>query len=160
RRGIELPRPMVVADSWFSDSKLMHRVAATHGGTLLVEGKSTYIFELADGRQVKGSALQQPNEWLWRDSPRPLGSSHCSRGCTACFFFRLRAPLRSCWGPPMVRHISLGSPPCCHFSGVHSNDTLHTPRLISLPPHGENHLSPAHKRDRPPPPPRCDPPWP
>jgi hypothetical protein len=32
-------------------------VAATHGGSLLVEGKSTYVFELADGRQVKGSDL-------------------------------------------------------------------------------------------------------
>ena len=55
RRGVELPPPMVVADSWFSDSKLMRRVAAIHGGTLLVEGKSTYVFELADGRQVKGN---------------------------------------------------------------------------------------------------------
>jgi hypothetical protein len=31
-----------VADSWFSDSKLMRLVAATRPGTLLVEGKSTY----------------------------------------------------------------------------------------------------------------------
>jgi hypothetical protein len=42
-------------ESGFSDSKLMRRVAVTHGGTFLVEGKSTYVFELADGRQVKGS---------------------------------------------------------------------------------------------------------
>jgi hypothetical protein len=63
RRGVELPPPIVVADSWFSDSKLMRRVATTHGGTLLVEGKSTYIFELADGRQVKGSDLQQLSDW-------------------------------------------------------------------------------------------------
>jgi hypothetical protein len=68
RRGVQLPPPMIVADSWFSDSKLMRRVAATHGGTLLVEGKSTYVFELADGRQVKGSDLQQPSDWPWRDS--------------------------------------------------------------------------------------------
>jgi hypothetical protein len=33
---------MVVADSWFSDSKLMRHVATTHEGTFLVEGKSTY----------------------------------------------------------------------------------------------------------------------
>src|SRR2546425_1390999 len=46
RRGVVLPPPMVVADSWFSDSKLMHHVAATHEGTLLVEGKSTYVFAL------------------------------------------------------------------------------------------------------------------
>jgi len=43
-----------VADSWFGDSKLMRHVAITHQGTLLVEGKSTSVFELPDGRQVKG----------------------------------------------------------------------------------------------------------
>jgi hypothetical protein len=73
RRGVELPQPMVVADSWFSDSKLMRCVAATYGGTLLVEGKSTYVFELTDGRQVKGSDLQQPSDWPWRDSPQVPG---------------------------------------------------------------------------------------
>ena len=54
RRGVDLPPPLVVADSWFSDSKLMRLVDTTHRGTLLVEGKSTYIFDLPDGRQVKG----------------------------------------------------------------------------------------------------------
>jgi hypothetical protein len=66
RRGLELPPPMVVADSWFSDSKLMRHVATTHEGTLLVEGKSTYVFALPDGRQVKGSDLQQPSEVVHR----------------------------------------------------------------------------------------------
>src|SRR6516165_3852168 len=42
RHGVALPPPMVVADSWFSDSKLMRHVATTHEGTFLVEGKSTY----------------------------------------------------------------------------------------------------------------------
>src|SRR5215831_6600649 len=55
QRGVELPPPMVVADSWFSDSKLMRHIATTHQGTVLVEGKSTYTFALSDGRQVKGS---------------------------------------------------------------------------------------------------------
>src|SRR5215216_6731652 len=73
RRGVALPPPMVVADSWFSDSKLMRHVATTHEGTLLVEGKSTYVFELADGRQVKGSDLQQPNDWPWRYSEQLPG---------------------------------------------------------------------------------------
>jgi hypothetical protein len=73
RRGVALPPPIVVADSWFSDSKLMRRVATIHGGTLLVEGKSTYVFALADGRQVKGSDLQQRSEWPWRDSPQVPG---------------------------------------------------------------------------------------
>src|SRR2546425_10998029 len=70
RRGVELPPPMVVADSWFSDSKLMRHVAAIHDGTLLVEGKSTYVFELPDGRQVKGDDLQQQRDWPWRHSPQ------------------------------------------------------------------------------------------
>ena len=73
RRGVELPPPLVVADSWFSDSKLMRHVAMTHKGTLLVEGKSTYVFGLPDGRQVKGSDLQQSGEWPWRDSPQAPG---------------------------------------------------------------------------------------
>ena len=76
RCGVALPPPVVVADSWFSDSKLMRRVAATHRGTLLVEGKSTYVFELADGRQVKGSDLQQPNDWPWRDSLQVPGGRY------------------------------------------------------------------------------------
>src|SRR4030095_8826331 len=33
RRGVALPPPIVVADSWFSDSKLMRYVANTHQGT-------------------------------------------------------------------------------------------------------------------------------
>jgi hypothetical protein len=68
RRGVALPPPMVVADSWFSDSKLMRQVATTHKGILLVEGKSTYVFALPDGRQVKGSDLQQSGNWPWRSS--------------------------------------------------------------------------------------------
>jgi hypothetical protein len=73
RRGVALPPPMVVADSWFSDSKLMRHVATTHEGTFLVEGKSTYTFALPDGRQVKGSDLRQPSDWPWRESPQVLG---------------------------------------------------------------------------------------
>jgi hypothetical protein len=73
RRGVELPPPMVVADSWFSDSKLMRYVATTHEGTFLVEGKSTYTFALPDGRQVKGSDLQQASDWPWRESPQVPG---------------------------------------------------------------------------------------
>jgi hypothetical protein len=73
RRGVALPPPMIVADSWFSDSKLMRHVATTHEGTFLVEGKSTYTFALPDGHQVKGSDLQQPSKWPWRESPQVPG---------------------------------------------------------------------------------------
>src|SRR4029450_3739449 len=67
------PPPLVVADSWFGDSKLMHHIAMAHQGTFLVEGKSTYTFALPDGRQVKGSDLQQSSDWSWRDSPQVPG---------------------------------------------------------------------------------------
>jgi hypothetical protein len=73
RRGVALPPPMVVADSWFSDSKLMRHVATTHEGTFLVEGKSTYTFALPDGQQVKGHDLQQHRAWPWRESPQVPG---------------------------------------------------------------------------------------
>jgi hypothetical protein len=73
RRGVALPPPVVVADSWFSDSKLMHHVAITHQGTFLVEGKSIYVVELPDGRQVKGQHLQQHGEWPWQSSEQVPG---------------------------------------------------------------------------------------
>jgi hypothetical protein len=73
RRGVALPPPMVVADSWFSDSKLMRHIATTHEGTFLVEGKSTYTFALPDGHQVKGEDLQHQRDWPWRDSPQVPG---------------------------------------------------------------------------------------
>jgi Transposase DDE domain len=69
RRGLALPAPMVVADSWFGDSKLMHHVGHTHQGTLLVEGKQSYVFTLSDGRQVKGQDLIQGQGWPWRQHP-------------------------------------------------------------------------------------------
>jgi hypothetical protein len=67
RRGVALPPPIIVADSWFGDSKLMSYVATMHQGTFLVEGKSSYVFELPNGRQVKGHDLQH-REWPWRHS--------------------------------------------------------------------------------------------
>jgi hypothetical protein len=73
RRSVALPPPLVVADSWFSDSKLMRHVARTHQGTLLVEGKSTYVFALPDGRQVNGHDSQTPSAWAWRCSPQTPG---------------------------------------------------------------------------------------
>jgi hypothetical protein len=73
RRGVHLPPPIVVADSWLSDSKLMCHVATTYEGTFLVEGKSTYTFALPDGGQVKGYDLQQPSAWPWRESQHVPG---------------------------------------------------------------------------------------
>ena len=69
RRGLALPPAVVVAESWFGDSKLMRHVSRQHGGTLLVEGKRSYVFALSDGRQVKGSDLLDRSDWTWYDHP-------------------------------------------------------------------------------------------
>jgi hypothetical protein len=69
RRGWPRPPPMVVAESWLSDSKLMQHVGHTHQGTLLVEGKQSSVFPLPDGRQVKGQELIQRKGWPWRQHP-------------------------------------------------------------------------------------------
>src|SRR5262245_33967619 len=73
RHGVALPPPMVVAASWFSDSKLMRHIATTHQGTFLVEGKSTYTFVMPNGRQVKGYDLQQHREGPGRLSAQVPG---------------------------------------------------------------------------------------
>lgn len=66
----QLPAPLVVADRWFGDSKLLAHVALHQRGTRLVEGKSTYVFHLRDGRRVTGRALLSRVDWPWRDSPQ------------------------------------------------------------------------------------------
>jgi DDE superfamily endonuclease len=86
RRGVDLPPPMVVADSWFSDSKLMRHVATTYQGTFLVEGKSTYVFELPDGRQVKGGDLQTQSDWPWRQSPQVPGMRYARLRATSATY--------------------------------------------------------------------------
>ena len=44
-------------------------VRKSQQGTLWVEGKSSYVFTLPDGRQVKGSALIHGEGWSWREHP-------------------------------------------------------------------------------------------
>ena len=73
RRGVKLPSPMLVADSWFGDSKLIQRVRDAHQGTVLVEGKVTYRFTLADGRQIKGHDLIEGKGWRWHHHPWEMG---------------------------------------------------------------------------------------
>jgi hypothetical protein len=81
RRGLQLPAPIAAADSWCSDSKLMRHVSETHQGALLVPGKSTYAFTLADGQKVKGADLSKGDQWPWRQSLH----------APACRYARLRA---------------------------------------------------------------------
>jgi hypothetical protein len=85
KRGLTLPPPMVVADSWFSDSKLMSHVAKAHQGTLLVQGKSHYLFTLENGQKVKGSDLVKAQNWTWQHSLHAPG----------CRYVRLRARSRT-----------------------------------------------------------------
>ena len=85
KRGVKLPPPMVAADSWFSDSKLMRHVTQAHQGTLLVQGKRSYTFTLEDGRKVKGSDLVKPDNWAWQQSLHAPG----------CRYVRLRARSRT-----------------------------------------------------------------
>ncbi len=66
QRGLELPPPIVVADSWCSDSTLMRHVADTHQGTLLVQGKATSTFYREDGRKVHGRDFIQDDDWSWQ----------------------------------------------------------------------------------------------
>ena len=46
----------------------MQHVHNAHQGTVLVEGKQSYVFTLADGRKVKGHDLVHQPDWPWRDS--------------------------------------------------------------------------------------------
>jgi hypothetical protein len=73
RCGVGLPAPLVVADSWFGDSKLMQQVHDTHHGIVLVEGKQSYVFTLPGGHQVKGHDLIHGEAWCWRSHPWEAG---------------------------------------------------------------------------------------
>jgi hypothetical protein len=63
----------MVADSWFGEADLLAHVARQHQGTLLVEGKGSYVFQLPDGRRVKGRDLLTQVDWPWRDSAQRPG---------------------------------------------------------------------------------------
>jgi len=73
RRCRRLPPPLVVADSWFGDSGLMTQVARSLYGTLVVEGKTSYVFHLPDGRRVRGQDLLTRTDWPWHDSAQMPG---------------------------------------------------------------------------------------
>ena len=81
RRGLRLPRPLAVADSGFSDSKLMHHIREQHQGVFLVQGKSSYAFSLPNGRKIKGKDLLRDETLPWRPSLDAPG----------CRYARLRA---------------------------------------------------------------------
>jgi hypothetical protein len=117
RRGVALPAPMVVADSGFSDSKLMQYVGAQHQGALLVEGKQSYTFILADGHKVKGYDLIHGEGWQWRQSLWETG----------VFYARLRAT-SSTYG--QVTIVIVDEPGQDRFYLLCLATTLSVPQLI------------------------------
>ena len=73
RRCRRLPPPLGVADSWLGDSGLMGHVATSQRGTLLVEGKTSSVFDLPDGHRVPGQELRTRVDWKWHDSAQLPG---------------------------------------------------------------------------------------
>ncbi len=84
RRGLRLPRPLAVADSWLSDSKRMRHVRDPHPGVLLVQGQSSYAFTLPDGRKIKGNDLLRDGSLPWRQSLDAAGCRYARlQACSA-----------------------------------------------------------------------------
>ena len=117
RRGLDLLAPMVVADSCLSDSNLMAHVAHRHRGTLLVQGKSSYVFTLPDGRQVNGHDVLHDADWPWRKSLQAPG----------CRSARLRA-LRPTYG--QITIIIVDEPGEDRFYLLCLSTLLSVPRLL------------------------------
>ena len=105
RRGVALPPPMVVADSWFSDSKLM-RLVATPTGHPPGRRKKYLCFALPDGRQVKGSDLQQPSDWPWRYSPQVPGVRYVRLRATSPTYGAVTITLSRAGGGAVLRDVS------------------------------------------------------
>ena len=68
-RGLARPPPIITADRWLSDAKWMAQGRTQHQGTLLVEGKVSSAFPLANGQHVTGHDLIESESWPWRDHP-------------------------------------------------------------------------------------------
>jgi hypothetical protein len=82
-RNLYVPSPFVIADSWFGDSTLMEYVADSQQATLVVEGKSSYVFFLSDGRKVTGKAFVEQDDWPWRSSGQVPGVRYVRLSATS-----------------------------------------------------------------------------
>jgi len=89
RRCRRLPPPLVVADSWFGETGLMAHVATVQQGTLLVEGKTSSVFSLPDGRCVKGQDLLSRDAWPWHDSAQLPGFRYARLTATSPSYGRV-----------------------------------------------------------------------
>lgn len=83
RRCRRLPPPLVVADSWCGETELMAQVATVEQGTMLVEGKRSYVFSLPNGLRVKGRDLLSGDDWPWRDSMQVPGMRYAGLTATS-----------------------------------------------------------------------------
>jgi hypothetical protein len=73
RRRLPLPPPLMVADSWCGDADLRAHVARQPHGTFLVEGQGSDVFQLPDGRRVKGRDVLTQADWPWHDRAQRPG---------------------------------------------------------------------------------------
>jgi len=87
--GLRLPPPLVVADSWFGDSKMMAHVAGHLHGRLRVEGKRTHVFHLLDGRRITGQDLRTWAHWPWRESSQVPGGRYARLTATSPTYGRV-----------------------------------------------------------------------
>ncbi len=86
RQRLRVPPPLLVADSWFGDAGLMTQVATGYQGTLVVEGKRSYVFHLANGSRIKGQDLLTGTDWCWHDSPQLPGIRYVRLTATSATF--------------------------------------------------------------------------
>jgi hypothetical protein len=49
----------------------------------VVEGKTSYVFRLSDGRPLKGTDLLTREDWHWRDSPHLPGGRYARLTATS-----------------------------------------------------------------------------
>jgi len=82
RRGRRLLPPLVLADRWLGDSRLLAPVANGQHGTLAVAGKTSSVLHLSDGGRLQGSDLLTREAWRWRDSPQLPGGRYARRTAT------------------------------------------------------------------------------
>lgn len=99
RLGLRLPPPLIVADSWFGDSKVMTHVASHLDGLLLVEGKRTYVFHLLDGRRMTGQDLLTCAHWPWRESAHVPGVRYVRLTATSPTYGRVTLVIVAKPGP-------------------------------------------------------------
>ena len=89
RRCRRLPPPLVLADSWFGDSSLMRHLATCQQGLLVVEGKTSYVFHLPNGRQIKGQDVLTGTDWPWRESEQVPGMRYARLTATSPTYGRV-----------------------------------------------------------------------